>query len=135
MLGLPKELTEHKIQRRANTVELTVSTVPTLLRISRLMELPDDLEEKERYATQFPRFIGRLSDDCPLNDIKGMSGGQIFCCNADFNHYRVIAIQSKILDRYKIIFGGYIQLLGATSETALGMLSNPSSSINNKTQN
>jgi len=46
--------------------------------------------------TQFTRFVGQIRPEHNIADIKGMSGGPIFCFkDADFTPYYVAGVQSK----------------------------------------
>lgn len=104
MLGLPEVFitTEPKISETDD--QITSSVSPVMIYITKLNETPDNLPE-----TRFPRFIGKISDDCPLDNIKGMSGGPIFGFSKEGNRYWIVAVQgSKLesadLSRNKLIF-------------------------------
>jgi hypothetical protein len=72
---------------------------PVMVGVDELEPPPSDLP-----ATQFPRFVGKLSDNVDI-DIVGMSGGPIIGFSLDRRSYWVVAIQSKWLAKRKISFG------------------------------
>jgi hypothetical protein len=121
MLGLPKEFTNSKVESKSGSRILEVSLTPTLVPISRLEDLPEDLPNKEEYQTDFPRFIGRVINSSPLNELFGMSGGPIFGFNPEGDHYWIVAISSTWLPSQNIIFGNLIQLPGILGEQAIKM--------------
>ena len=93
MLGLPEVFIRPEIQGNEQIIPLS----PTFIPITKLTEIPDDLPK-----TQYSRFVAKISDDCPLDNIKGMSGGPIFGFDKGYNRYWIVAVQSS--KRHRIIF-------------------------------
>jgi len=63
--------------------------------------------------TTFPRFVGKIAGDIPLNNIEGMSGGPIIGIDTRKpGVYWVVAIQSSWLKSEKIVFGCKIPVIG-----------------------
>jgi hypothetical protein len=84
------------------------------MRIDKLDDPPNDLQ-----VTTYPRFVGKLSDDLPLDTIKGMSGGPIFGFDQECSRYWIVAIQSSWLPERKITFGCPIRVFATIVEKML----------------
>lgn len=111
MLGLPEVFIRPEIQGSENNEQIIIPLPPTFIPITELTEIPDDLPK-----TQYPRFVAKISDDCPLDNIKGMSGGPIFGFNKESNRYWIVAVQSSRLrssdlSRDKVIFACPVPVL------------------------
>lgn len=116
MLGLPEVFItiEPTISEADEEIISTVS--PVMIYVTKLSEPPENLPE-----THFPRFIGRIRDDCPLDNIKGMSGGPVFGLNKEGNRYWIVAVQSSKLEssnlsREKLVFACPVAVFAALVE-------------------
>ena len=88
---------------------------PTMIYVQKLDQLPDDVEE-----TDWPRFVGKLSEKFPLKSLMGMSGGPIYGFTRQFpNMYWISAIQSGWRKDHKITFGCPVPLLAELAERCL----------------
>lgn len=97
MLGLPRRFITSEVSTDEMGVQLVGSVFPTMIRITRLDDPPNDLPK-----TTYPQFVGKIDDKCSLDDIIGMSGGPIFGFAND--RYWIVAVQSSWLPCRKIIF-------------------------------
>lgn len=102
MLGLPSEFVSDRL---SSSRLATVS--PTMFRVQSLDSPPEGTRK-----TQYPRFIGQLDRDLPLNSIDGMSGGPIF--GIKFGppmRYWVVALQSAWRQDVHVVFGCLLPVL------------------------
>jgi hypothetical protein len=116
MVGFPKELTE--IQSPRNGL-IPVSVYPTVIWVTKLENPPDDLPD-----TRHPRFVGKLSDDFPLDSIVGMSGGPIFGFAKEGDRYWIVAVQSSWLPERKLTFGCPVPVFARLIENLLSDTTN-----------
>lgn len=100
MIGLPQEAIEASSWKSQGKVHFKALVRPMTLEIEKIQKAPNGSEE-----TRYPRFIGKINGDMPLNSIQGMSGGPILGFNKQGNKYWIVAIQSSWLPESKIIFG------------------------------
>jgi hypothetical protein len=104
MLGLPSEFASDRV---SSSGLATVS--PTMFRVLRLDSSPEGTRN-----TQYPRFVGQLDRDLPLNSIDGMSGGPIF--GFKFGppmRYWVVALQSAWRRDVHVVFGCPLPVLAS----------------------
>ena len=97
MLGLPSKFIEGKLIDGERTPKILTSRAPTMILVKELKETPADIKKK-----LLLRFIGKIDDKCPLDDIDGMSGGPILGFRRGINNaYWIVAIQSAWLKKKK----------------------------------
>jgi len=95
MLGLPAEYTSDRVNADG---EDTVSA--TLISVTRLEKLPEGVAE-----TRYPRFVGQLGVNFPLQSVRGMSGGPILGFNFEEPvRYWIVALQSTWLRDRLLVF-------------------------------
>jgi hypothetical protein len=103
MLGLPAEFTsDHLTASGAGLVS------PTIFRVQRLASTPDE------NVTRYPRFVGQIDRELPLDDLAGMSGGPIF--GVKFGtpmRYWIVALQSSWNRKQRRVFGCPISVLAS----------------------
>jgi len=121
MLGLPEVFITTKPSISETDDQIISDVSPVMIYITRLNEIPDNLPKK-----QFPRFIGKISDDCPLDNIKGMSGSPVFGFDKKGDKYWIVAVQSTKLNsgdlsRDKLIFACPVPVFATLVE---GMIAN-----------
>ncbi len=119
ILGLPNVFIETKMQASERGKLMTATLWPTMIDVTKLDNPPGDL-----LNTKFPRFIGKLKDDFPLDDIVGMSGGPVIGFSKEGDRYWVVAIQSSKLnssdlDRDKIVFACPVPVFATLVENLL----------------
>jgi hypothetical protein len=93
MLGLPEVFITTEPRISETDGQITRSVSPVMILITEVSDVPSNLPH-----TQFPRFIGKISDDCTLDSIRGMSGGPIFGFDKEGNRYWIVAVQSSKLE-------------------------------------
>lgn len=104
MLGLPAELCESTLTSAGDALFRTA-----LLNVRKLQAPPEGVE-----PTQYPQFIGEVSENIPLTSLRGMSGGPIFGFRVGEQiQYWVVALQSSWLPRRRIVFATYMPLVAA----------------------
>jgi hypothetical protein len=106
MIGLPQKAIEASTWKSQGKVQFKASVRPMTIDIEKLDELPEGTRE-----TPFPRFIGKINGDLPLDDIIGMSGGPILGFSKKADKYWIVAIQSSWLSASKIVFGCPIPII------------------------
>ena len=96
MLGLPQEFTSALVSASGQG---TVS--PTMFGVRKLPSPPEDIK-----PTRYPRFVGEIDRELPLESLKGMSGGPIFGFRFDADlRYWIVALQSSWIPDRRIVFG------------------------------
>jgi hypothetical protein len=100
MIGLPQKAIETSSWRSQGKIRFEAFVRPMTIDIEKLNELPEGTRE-----TRYPRFIGKINGDLPIDDIDGMSGGPILGFSKEADKYWIVAIQSRWLSESKIIFG------------------------------
>lgn len=106
MIGLPQKAIEASTWKDQGKVHFEAFVRPMTIDIEKLDELPEGTRE-----TRYPRFIGKISGDLPLDDISGMSGGPILGFSKQADKYWIVAIQSSWLSASKIVFGCPITII------------------------
>jgi hypothetical protein len=106
MIGLPQRVIESSAWKNQGLVHFEAFVRPMTIDIEKLDELPAGAR-----ATRYPRFIGKIRGDLPLDDISGMSGGPILGFSKKADKYWIIAIQSSWLSATKIVFGCPISII------------------------
>jgi hypothetical protein len=112
MIGLPQKFIKTDVKKKHEKLEIQVSMHPTAIVVDKLDEIPSNATK-----TKYPHFIGKIPDECLLDDIDGMSGGPILGFTKEGNKYYIVAIQSSWLPTSKTIFGCPLPLLGEFVET------------------
>jgi hypothetical protein len=100
MIGLPQKAIESSTWKSQDKVHFEAFVRPMTIDIEKLNELPEGTRE-----TRYPRFIGKINGDLPIDDIDGMSGGPILGFSKEADKYWIVAIQSSWLSESKIVFG------------------------------
>ena len=117
MLGFTERFTRY--EQSLNPAYIEASIQPMVIPITKLDPPP------EEFKTTYPRFVGKLNDDFPFDDIKGMSGGPIFGFGKkEQDRYWIVAVQSSWLPDERIIFGCPIQVIAAPIEAFLRSAAN-----------
>jgi hypothetical protein len=111
MIGLPQKLIEASTWRKQGIVHFEAFVRPMTIEVEKLCEAPADTRE-----TRYPRFIGKIEGDLPLDDISGMSGGPILGFSKNADKYWIVAIQSSWLPESKIVFGCPIPVIAGFVE-------------------
>jgi hypothetical protein len=111
MIGLPQKLIEASTWRKQGVVHFEAFVYPMTIDIEKLYEAPAGMKE-----TRYPRFIGKIGGDLPLDDISGMSGGPILGFSKEADKYWIVAIQSSWLSESKIVFGCPIPVIAELVE-------------------
>jgi hypothetical protein len=106
MIGLPQKAIEASTWKSQDKVHFEAFVRPMTIDIEKLDELPEGTRE-----TSYPRFIGKIDGDLPLDDISGMSGGPILGFSKQADKYWIVAIQSSWLSASKIVFGCPITII------------------------
>jgi hypothetical protein len=107
MLGLPQELTSERATEAG-----WVNATPVLMRVT-----CDNTPDQRNFNTKFPRFVGRLDANIPLNSLSGMSGGPIFGFrDKPEPKYWIVAIQSSWIPSSRIVYGCRLSFLGSWLE-------------------
>ena len=100
MIGLPQKSIEASTWRKQGVVHFEAFVRPMTIDVEKLHEAPAGTRE-----TRYPRFIGKIRGNLPLDDIGGMSGGPILGFSKEADKYWIVAIQSSWLPESKIVFG------------------------------
>lgn len=106
MIGLPQQAIEASTWKGEGKVHFEAFVRPMTIDIVKLNELPEGTRE-----TRYPRFIGRIDGELPLDDIGGMSGGPILGFSKTADKYWIVAIQSSWLSASKVVFGCPIPII------------------------
>jgi hypothetical protein len=100
VIGLPQKAIEASSWKSQGKVHFEAFVRPMTIDIEKLNELPEGIRE-----TRYPRFIGKINGDLPIDSIIGMSGGPILGFSKEADKYWIVAIQSSWLSTSKIVFG------------------------------
>jgi len=100
IIGLPQTEIEASSWKSKGKVQFKAIVRPMTIDVEKINEFPEDIRE-----TRYPRFIGKITGDLPIDDIVGMSGGPILGFSKEGDKYWVVAIQSSWLSARKIVFG------------------------------
>jgi hypothetical protein len=114
MLGFPEEYTSREFVHTESGDSIAISLSPTVIWLTKLDNPPNDLPE-----TKYPRFVGKLSDELPLDSIVGMSGSPIFGVGKEGDRYWIVAVQSSWLRERKITFGCPVSVFAKPIEDML----------------
>lgn len=106
MIGLPQKAIEASTWKSQGKVHFEAFVRPMTIDVEKLDELPEGTRE-----TRYPRFIGKINGDLPLDDISGMSGGPILGFSKEADKYWIVAMQSSWLSESKIVFGCPITII------------------------
>jgi hypothetical protein len=100
MIGLPQKAIEASSWKSKGKVHFEAFVRPMTIDVEKLNELLEGIRE-----THYPRFIGKITGDLPIDDIIGMSGGPILGFSKESDKYWIVAIQSSWLSASKIVLG------------------------------
>jgi hypothetical protein len=103
MLGFPAE----RVSERVSDSSM-VQIEPTMFAVRCL-----DPSQATR-KTEYPRFVGQVSDGLPLKSLEGMSGGLIFGFRTQPKlSYWVVAIQSSWNPQTRMVYGSGLPVLAS----------------------
>ncbi len=103
ILGFPAEFVSERVSDSS-----TVRIEPTMFAVR-------GLEPAQDYRrTQYPRFVGQVSEGLPLKSLEGMSGGLIFGFRTEPQlTYWIVAIQSSWNPQTRMVYGCGLPVLAS----------------------